>query len=143
MKRTCKLVMLGPLVALLLFGCATVGEHEEKVESVNMPAPVVEKPQYIFHRVMPRETLGTIASWYSGKTSRWRELAEENPTLSPWHLKEGEIVKVPVSFAVFHTEQPNHSTAPKSKRKQTGNTTAAPKESAGRSSSGEKVFGPK
>jgi hypothetical protein len=144
MKRMCKLMLLGPLVALLFLGCATVGEHKEKVEAVNMAAPVVERPEYIFHRAMPGETLGTIANWYSGKTNRWRELADQNPTLSPWNLKEGDIVKVPVSFAVVHKEQPNYSTAPKPKGKQTRKAPATPKDSTEKApASGQEVFGPK
>ena len=61
--------------------------------------------------------MATIARWYSGKDSNWREIAEHNPDLSPNKLRKDEIVKVPVSLATVHEEQPSFSTAPKKAKK--------------------------
>lgn len=150
MKNAARLILLGPmLIALTLLGCATPGEHDAKKARVDMPAPVLEKPEYIFHKVMAGETLATIAQWYSGKSGKWREIAKENPELSPFNLQKDQIVKVPVSIATVHKEQPAFSTLPRKKAKK-----AAPKasDSAGQSveelsdegvSGGGKVFGPK
>jgi hypothetical protein len=74
-----------------------------------------EKPAtatFIEHLVVPGETMATIAKWYAGESAAWTEIAKNNPGLHPFRLKGGEIVKVPLSLATVHTEQPAHSTAP-------------------------------
>jgi hypothetical protein len=80
---------------------------------VKVPPPEPEKPQseFIEHWVFPGETMATIAKWYSGDTTRWPAIAQHNPELSPFRLKGGEVVRVPLSLATVHVEQPEHSTA--------------------------------
>lgn len=118
MKRY-RLLILLPLIVLAFAGCATP-DHTEKKDSVAMTPPRVEPPAFILHRVMPGETMATIARWYSGKDSNWRELAEHNPELSPWNLRKGDVVKVPTYLATVHGEQPNFSTAPRKSKKKAG-----------------------
>jgi hypothetical protein len=87
--------------------------------------PVVERPllskkvdrppsnavDFIEHVVVPGETMATIVKWYAGDTTLWPVIAQHNPGLSPFKLKGGEAVRVPLSLATLHTEQPEYSTA--------------------------------
>lgn len=144
MRASLKRLLMMPVVALLFFGCATVEEHEKIKEGVNMPAPVIEEPQYIFHRVMPGETMATISRWYTGKEGNWRAIADENPSLSPFKLRKGDIVKVPMSLATSHREQPNFSTAPRKKPKKSAKAPAASAPDEEESvPADDQVFGPK
>jgi hypothetical protein len=97
-------------LTMLLGGCASMSRDEIR-GAVNKPAPRVEESSYIFHRVMSGETMSTIAQYYTGKQSMWREIANANPGLNPFSLKKDEIVKVPRSIATVHKEQPGYSTA--------------------------------
>jgi hypothetical protein len=57
--------------------------------------------------------MGIIAKWYNGKTNAWRDIAAANPGVDPDKLREGQVIKIPVSLAVLHQAPPNHpSTAP-------------------------------
>jgi hypothetical protein len=79
---------------------------------VARPEPAAPQSEFIEHWVFPGETMATIAKWYSGDTTRWPEIAQHNPGLNPFRLKGGEVLRVPVSLATVHAEQPEHSTAP-------------------------------
>jgi LysM repeat protein len=100
--------------------------------------PVPE--EFILHKVLAGETLATIAKWYNGKPTAWKEIAPHNPGVQPFRLKAGQQIKVPKSLAVAHQEQPDFSTAtgPPAGKK-------SPKESetSGGSKSSGTVFGPK
>jgi hypothetical protein len=114
MKKFPRIILLAPLVlALLVCSCRTI-DHDEKKDSVKMVAPKIEKPEFIFHRVMAGETLATIAKWYTGMENMWHEIAEDNPGLSPFSLRQGDIVNVSISMATVHKEQPAYSTKPSS-----------------------------
>ncbi len=134
-----RFMFLLPFMLLFFFaGCATT-DHAEKKESVALAAPVVEPPAFVFHRVMAGETMATIARWYSGRDSNWRELAEHNPDLSPWRLRAGDYVKVPISMTTVHKEQPNYSTAPRKAKKKASSKVVEEDLPPGP----EEVFGPK
>lgn len=76
------------------------------------PSVVKEPPlEFIEHLVIPGETMATIAKWYAGDTTLWPTIAQHNPGLSPFKLKGGEVVRVPLSLATLHVEQPEYSTA--------------------------------
>jgi len=77
---------------------------EEKPKTISEPEP--KKPEYINHRIRAGETLGAISQWYSGTTKLWSVLVKENPQINPANLKIGQIVKVPLSMATVHHEQP-------------------------------------
>jgi LysM repeat protein len=106
------------------------------------PAKTTVSDEFILHKVLAGETLGTIARWYNGKATAWKEIAPHNPGVQPFRLKAGQQIKVPKSLAVAHQEQPDFSTAagPPAGKK-------SPKESrtSGESkpSSSGTVFGPK
>lgn len=140
MSKVCRATLLAPvLFALFLCGCETVGEHHTKTENVAMVAPRVEAPQFIFHKVYAGETLATIARWYTGKNSSWRDIAADNPDLNPWNLHEGDVVKVSLSLATRHTEQPPYSTKPRKTAKKVEKSD----KTADDSLDDEEVFGPK
>jgi len=138
MSKVYRIMTLAPLVlALFLCGCETANDHQIKKESVAMVAPTPEPPEFIFHKVYAGETMATISKWYTGKESKWRDIADGNPGLSPWNLKAGAIVKVPLTLATFHTEQPPYSTKPKKSAKKPA------KGQTSEDSQEEEVFGPK
>ncbi len=106
------------------------------------PAKTTVSDEFILHKVLAGETLATIARWYSGKPTAWKEIAAHNPGVQPFRLKAGQQIKVPKSLAVAHQEQPDFSTAtgPPAGKK-------SPKESKtsdeSKPSSPGTVFGPK
>lgn len=107
-----------------------------------VPAKTPVPEEFILHKVLAGETLATIAKWYNGKPTAWKEIAPHNPGVQPFHLKAGQRIKVPKSLAVAHQEQPDFSTAtgPPAGKK-------SPKESetsgGSKPSSSGTVFGPK
>ena len=124
-------------MCLMALACAA---NKQTVQETAPPPPEVQMPEFLLHRVLPGETMASIAKWYTGKASDWRELAQHNPDLKPWNLKRGDLVKIPLAMATAHTNQPEHSTAPKKHSKATQKTDAA-KDSA--PAEPEEVFGPK
>jgi hypothetical protein len=84
-----------------------------KTTAVKTAPPEPERPtaQFIEHRVIPGETMATIAKWYAGDTTLWPAIAQHNLGLNPFKLKAGEVVRVPFSLATVHLEQPEYSTA--------------------------------
>ena len=120
------------LLIAVVVGCMPPPPHKEE-SAPPPPAP----PPYVFHKVMPGETLATIAKWYSGKESNWPEIAEHNKELNPSSLKVGDVVKVPAYLATVHNEQPNFSTAPhRTKKKAASENEEVPP-------GPDEVFGPK
>jgi DNA-directed RNA polymerase subunit H (RpoH/RPB5) len=120
----------------MALACASDKQTKQEIA----PPPEAQMPEFILHRVLPGETMASIAKWYTGKKSNWRELAQHNPDLKPWNMKRGDIVKVPREMATAHTNQPEYSTAPKKQRKATQKTALA-KDTAPEEP--EEVFGPK
>lgn len=98
--------------------------------------------EFILHKVLPGETLATIAKWYTGKPAAWKAIAPHNPGVQPFRLKAGQQIKVPKSLAVAHQEQPDFSTAtgpPAGKKPLKESETS----DGSKPSSSETVFGPK
>ena len=127
-------------LAMCLMALACAANKQTKQETAPPPPPEVQMPEFILHRVLPGETMASIAKWYTGKKSDWRELAQHNPELKPWNLKRGDLVKIPREMAIAHTNQPEHSTAPKKHRKTTQNTAPVQDNTPAEP---EEVFGPK
>ncbi len=111
----------------LAAGCASVDRARKKDAAIVVPPPV-EKPQYLFHRVMAGETLASIAKWYAGDEMMVEQLKEANPDLAPDKLTAGEVVRVPVFLAVWHSEQPDHSTQPQKPPKTTRKKATRPRQ---------------
>jgi len=135
-----RFLFLLPLLAFVLIGCAPTPPPSSVGHAVSSP-PVPPPPAYVFHKVMPGETFATIAKWYSGKESNWREIASHNQELNPSGLRVGDVVKVPVYLTTAHNVQPNHSTAPRKVKKKVASGKAVEEEDA--PPAAEEVFGPK
>jgi LysM repeat protein len=110
------LMLMGSILIAFLPACQTI-DHDKKKEAAVVAPPPVEKPKFIFHRVMEGETMGSIAKWYSGNEALWYELKEHNPDVDPFKLKKGDVLKVPADLAVVHSEQSPYSTASQKSRK--------------------------
>jgi hypothetical protein len=112
---------------LLFAGCIEISipskskTHSPPSEpTVSAPPSGTPKGEYIYHKVMAGETMGTIAKWYAGDSAYWVEIAEENAGIKPTELHVGDMIKIPASMAKVHKEQPSFSTAtiqPKSTKK--------------------------
>jgi LysM domain len=133
-----RFLFLLPLIAFVLIGCAPTTPPKEEHAAPSPPVP--PPPAYVFHKVMPGETFATIARWYSGKDSNWREIAEHNPELNAGSLRVGDVVKVPLYLTTVHNMQPNYSTAPHRKKKV---ASGKPVEEEEAPPAPEEVFGPK
>lgn len=131
-------------------GCATTTNDEIRAKA-DMPPPVLEQSGFLYHRSMPGETFASVAKWYSGQESNWREIEKVNPGMNPWRLRKDDIVRVPVAIATLHSDQPAFSTGPRPKPRKpnrgagmavpTGSQTSAPAvENAGAE---EPAFGPR
>jgi len=144
MKKNLGLLLGAAFLAMLLGGCASMF-HDGIKGSVNKRRPLMEEQAYIYHRVMSGETMSSIAQYYTGKQSMWREIANANPELTPFNLQKDEIVKVPMALATVHKEQPSYSTArKKTTSKKSSDAAAAPsKEEDALEDLEEPVFGPK
>ena len=147
-------LLLAPLFfVLLVCSCSTVNHTEkkddvgvvapQKKDSVDVVAPKIEKPEFIFHRVMAGETLGSIARWYTGSESSWRKIAEDNPRLNSSKLRLGDIVKVSVSLTTVHKEQPPYSTKSPKAAKKTNRGPAAEEIDPSATPAPEEIFGPR
>jgi hypothetical protein len=136
--------MLLMLLVFALFVCSCrqnrAVQHSQRKDNVNMAAPKIETPEFIFHRVTAGETLATIAKWYTGTESMWRDIAEDNPNLNPRNLRPGDIVKISVSLATYQKEPPPNPTKP---GKATQKTNQGPQNPSADPAVPEEVFGPK
>ena len=81
-------------------------EEFNKVSSLKLPLL-----DFLTHEVKSGETMATISQWYSGDSSRWKEIARYNPGLQPFRLKGGEVLKIPNTLIVLHNEPPPASEA--------------------------------
>lgn len=139
MNRTLRTFLLVLLVLFIFAGCEHfAGPKPQKPTTTKIAKPKPSDQKYIYHTIKPGETMGTISQWYSGTATRWHEIQAANPQADTNRLRVGEVLKIPMSMAVDHTQQPGFSTAPKrSKSKK-----AAPPPGDGEVTP-EPVFGPK
>lgn len=97
--------------------------HEESAQTPNLPqtAEALPKrlpqqenlsPQTIPEKAAPfahevkwqRETLFSIALWYTGTGNNWKRLADANPTIKPRRIHIGDIILIPEDL--LKTRQP-------------------------------------
>ena len=75
----------------------------------------------ITHEVKyPGETLGVIASWYTGKASNWKQIAEANPSLNPSKIRLGDEIMIPLEIVQNDQSLPQEFIQNKSFRKKRG-----------------------
>ena len=99
------------------------------------PAPAPTEPpapnaDYLFHKVYAGETLATIAQWYSGNANNWKVLASHNLDKEPFKLRAQDVVKIPLTLASAHKEQPGFSTASPKASVRKGKKTTPPSPAA-------------
>lgn len=76
------------LITLLFSISACIPKHPQ--------APTVE---YYTHAVRYEgETLGLISSWYTGKSSNWKEILAHNPGLDVHSIMIGDQVRIPANM---------------------------------------------
>lgn len=46
------------------------------------------------------ETLALIAQWYTGSSTNWQSILENNPGVVPTALREGQVIRIPIDLAV-------------------------------------------
>lgn len=154
MNKLPGVVLLAPLFfVLLVCSCGILGHTEkkddvdvvarQKKDNIDVVTSKIEKPEFIFHKVMAGETLGSIARWYTGSESLWRKIAEDNPKLNPSRLRIGDIVKVSVSLATVHKEQPPYSTKSPKAAKKTSRVPEAEEIDSSSAPMPEEIFGPR
>lgn len=83
-------------------GCAALNDM------FSAPKPAVApkmKESYIHHKVQfPGETIGLIATWYTGSADNWKAIVNHNPGLNPRIIKRGMVILIPGWLA--KTDQP-------------------------------------
>jgi hypothetical protein len=147
-------ILLAPLFfVLLVCSCGTLGHTEkkddvdvvalQKKDNIDVITSKIEKPEFIFHKVMAGETLGSIARWYTGSESLWHKIADDNPKLNSSRLRIGDIVKVSVSLATVHKEQPSYSTKSPKATKKTNREPGAEEIDPSATPAPEEIFGPR
>ena len=67
-------------------------ETFQPVPALSLP-PV--KTQFIHKVRWPRETLFSIARWYTGSGHNWHQLAAANPTVRPRAIHIGDVILIP------------------------------------------------
>jgi hypothetical protein len=83
----------------------------EAVQPVPAPSPPPVESRFIHKVQWPRETLFSIARWYTGSGNNWPHLAAANPTVRPQSIHIGDIVLIPE--ALLKTRLPMPSDFPK------------------------------
>ena len=68
---------------------------------------LVEEKNDLIHKVKwNRETLYTIALWYTGAGNNWRRLVAENPQINPQRMPIGELVRIPEVLLIRRRPMP-------------------------------------
>lgn len=62
----------------------------------NVAHSAESKAPPFFHKVRwPRETIYSMARWYTGSGKHWKSLVAANPTIEPRRLRNGDRVRIP------------------------------------------------
>ena len=115
--------IIGGMILLLLFGCASVKEtnfnqkyensknwFKEKWQSVEAKfsssdddasalQPYSQSSEYLIYRTQwSYETLAGIAEWFTGDAENWKALAAANPKIKPKHIPAHEQILIPANL---------------------------------------------
>lgn len=98
-KRVCRFATsasLAGVMSIVTFGC------QPKVEvAPPKSAEEIRIESSLAHTIsFSGETLGVIASWYTGEAGNWKAIVENNPGIDPVRLKIGQVVLVPRNLLV-------------------------------------------
>jgi len=123
--------IIGGMIMLLLFGCASVKEMnisqkyedskswvKEKWQSVETKfssaddeaaslKPYSKNSNYLVYRTQwPYETLSGIAEWFTGDSDNWKTLASANPKVKPTRIPAGAQILIPAKLVKKKTPPP-------------------------------------
>ena len=115
--------MIGGMIVLQLFGCATVKEMDisqkyedskswfkEKWQTMETKfssnadessalEPYAQNSKYVVYRTQwSYETLPGIAEWFTGDSENWKQLAQANPKLKPKRIPANAAILIPVKL---------------------------------------------
>jgi len=66
-----------------------------------------------------RETLYSIALWYTGSGENWKRLARANPTINPQRIHIGDTIQIPEDLLIKRRAMPSDFLKPKTLSKRT------------------------
>ncbi len=132
--------IIGGMIILLLFGCASVKEmnfnqkyqnskswFKEKWQSMEAKfsssdddasalKPYSKNSEYLIYRTQwSYETLPGIAEWFTGDSENWKTLAAANPKIKPKHIPAYEQILIPANLVKKKTP-PTEAFAAKHRR---------------------------
>ncbi|MGD2096493.1 MAG: LysM domain-containing protein [Desulfobacterales bacterium] len=115
--------MIGGMIVVLLFGCATVKEMEFNQKYENSKSwfkkkwhtmeakfssddaepsalePYPKNSKYVVYQTQwAHETLPGIAEWFTGDSENWRQLAHANPKLNPERIPANTPILIPAKL---------------------------------------------
>ncbi len=88
--------------------------RQDKIET-QPPSKVNLWPHKVHHR---RETLFTIALWYTGSGNNWPRLAQANPKIDPKRIQIGDTILIPEELLKTRRLMPAGFPKNKNKRRQ-------------------------
>ena len=97
------------LFAFILIG-SLLGCVSSRTGTASSPGWGPFRPSTFKHEVKYEgETLGQIASWYTGDQENWREIAKWNADINPKAMRVGTIVEIPESMIVRRDDLPRRA----------------------------------
>ena len=122
-ENTVTRMIVGAMIVMLLFGCATVKEMNvnqkyensknwfkgkwqamsDKFSSSDDKGPAIKpysknSSYLVYHTQWSYETLPGIAEWFTGDSENWKKLASANPELKPKHIPVDEPILIPAKL---------------------------------------------
>lgn len=86
----------------------------ETVQPVPEPPPPPVESQFVHKVRWPRETLFSIARWYTGSGNKWHQLAAANPAVHPKAIHIGDIILIPKGLMKTRLPMPPQIPTPRS-----------------------------
>lgn len=131
------LAVLGLAVTFTVVGCA---QKRPAAVPPPPPPPVEETASDVEHRVTySGETLGMIASWYTGRAQNWKAILEANPGLRPERITIGRTITVPGDLVIQREPMPKRFVQDLVAKMRAGRTAPAASADPGETASGDIV----
>jgi len=83
------------------------------------PETVPDAPIFAHKVKWSRETLFSIAHWYTGSGENWKQLAAINPNIKPNQIHIGDIIQIPEDLLKRRKAMPSDFLKPKTSPKRT------------------------
>lgn len=82
------------------------GRPQDRPSGKTDAEPLAPAPYFTHVVRWPRETLYSIALWYTGKGAQWRELQQANPTVDPRRIRVGDTILIPEELIATRKPMP-------------------------------------